>query len=257
MSSNLTACIEWLFESEHEDFAERIHAAKAAGLPAVEFHLWRDKPLDAIERALDATGIRLSSFCVDPRASLVDPREHEQVLRAVRDAIPVARRFKGAKMILASGFTRPDVSTGEQQDAAVAVLKTAAAMAAAADTLILLEPVNMTVNGARMFVDGVQRGLDITEAVSSPGLRLLCDVYHSAITGEDLATALGDRMRWVGHVQVADTNGRHEPGTGTLAWPHVMGILREKGYSGEIGLEYLPTLPTLESIALARRNLGL
>jgi hydroxypyruvate isomerase len=254
---NLAACIEWLFKAEHADFAERIHAANAAGLPAVEFHLWRDKPLDAIERALDVTGVRLSSFCVDPRSSLVDPREHEQVLEAVRDAIPIARRFNGARMILASGFTRTDVSPREQQEAAVAVLKTAAAMAAEADTVILLEPVNMTVNGATMFVDGVQRGLDITESVNSPGLRLLCDVYHSAITGEDLAAALGNRMRWVGHVQVADTNGRHEPGTGCLSWPHVMGVLRDRGYDGEIGLEYLPTLPTRESLALARRALGL
>jgi hydroxypyruvate isomerase len=115
----------------------------------------------------------------------------------------------------------------------------------------------MTVNGATMFVDGVQRGLDITESVDSPGLRLLCDVYHSAITGEDLATALGNRMRWVGHVQVADTNGRHEPGTGGLSWPHVMSVLRDKGYDGEIGLEYIPTLPTDESLALTRRTLGL
>jgi hydroxypyruvate isomerase len=257
MGLSLTACVEWLFEPEHKPFAERVHAAKAAGLSAVEFHLWRDKPLDAIERALDATGVRLSSFCVDPRSSLVDPREHDRVLQAVRDAIPIAKRFNGARMILASGFTRPDVSTSEQQSAAVAVLKTAAALAAEADTVILLEPVNMTVNGATMFVDGVQRGLDITESVDSPGLRVLCDVYHSAITGEDLATALGDRMRWVGHVQVADTNGRHEPGTGGLSWPHVMGVLREKGYNGEIGLEYLPSLPSLESLALARRNLGI
>ena len=70
-----------------------------------------------------------------------------------------------------------------------------------------------------MFVDTIGRGLDIVAAVDSPGLRLLADVYHSAQTNEDLATAIGDRMRYVGHVQVADTPGRHEPGTGTIAWP--------------------------------------
>jgi hydroxypyruvate isomerase len=130
-------------------------------------------------------------------------------------------------------------------------------MAADAGTLVLLEPVNMTVNGAAMFVDGIHRGLEIVEAVGSPGLRLLCDVYHSAITGEDLATALGERMRWVGHVQVADTDGRHEPGTGGLNWPHLMSVLKAKGYSGSIGLEYLPSLPMPESLALTRRSLGL
>jgi hydroxypyruvate isomerase len=251
----LTACIEWLFKAEHVDFPARIYAAHAAGLSAVEFHLWRSKPLDEIERALDATGTHLSSFCVDPRASLVDPAEHDQVLAAVREAIPIARRFKGAQMIVASGFTRAAVPPAVQQDAAIAVLKTAASMAAEAGTVLLLEPVNMMINGATMFVDEIKRGLDITAAVDSPGLRLLCDVYHSAITGEDLATALDNRMRWVGHVQVADTDGRHEPGTGGLDWPKVMAVLRENGYDGEIGLEYLPTLPTLQSLALTRRSL--
>jgi hydroxypyruvate isomerase len=34
-----------------------------------------------------------------------------------------------------------------------------------------------------------------------------------------------------------------------------MAVLRENGYEGEIGLEYLPTLPALESLALTRRSL--
>ena len=252
----LAACIEWLFQAEYPDFAARIHATQAAGLSAVELHLWRAKPLDEIERALNATGVRLSSFCIEPRASVVDPAEHRTVLMAVRDAIPVAQRFKGAGMVIASGFTRADVSITEQQDIAVGVLKTAAAMAADAGTVLLLEPVNMTVNSARMFIDTVSRGLDIVEAVNSPGLRLLCDVYHSSVSGEDLATALGNRMPWVGHVQVADSNGRHEPGTGDLDWPQIMQLLRDKAYDGDIGLEYLPTLPTLQSLALTRRTLG-
>ncbi len=40
----LSACIEWLFQAEHEDIAERVAAAKDAGLSGVEFHLWRNKP---------------------------------------------------------------------------------------------------------------------------------------------------------------------------------------------------------------------
>ena len=179
----LIACIEWLFQKEHPDFVARIEAARVAGLDGVSMHLWREKPLDAIEAALQQTGLRMASLCMDPRASLVDPREHATVLAAVRDAIHVAKRLGGAGMIVASGFTRAGVPEAEQQAAAIAVLTQAAKLAADSGTTLLLEPVNMTVNGARMFVDGVKRGLDIVEAVASPGLRLLCDVYHSAVTG--------------------------------------------------------------------------
>jgi hydroxypyruvate isomerase len=251
------ACIEWMFTNGNDDLASRIRAAHAAGVPGVEFHLWREKDLDAIERALDETGVRLVSFCVEPRCSLVDPADHDKVLAAVADAIPVAQRFPGAGMVVASGFTRPDVPEQEQFDAAVGVLRRAADLAHAAGAVLWLEPVYMLLHGQRMFVDTIGRGLDIVAAVDSPGLRLLADVYHAAQTNEDLAAAMGDRMRYVGHVQVADTPGRHEPGTGTINWTAVMNVLRAKGYDGPIGLEYFPSVDDADSLVLTRRALGL
>jgi len=251
------ACIEWMFTKGNDDLASRIRAAHAAGVPGVEFHLWREKDLDAIERALDETGVRLVSFCVEPRCSLVDPADHDKVLAAVADAIPVAQRFPGAGMVVASGFTHTDVPEPEQFDAAVSILRRAADMAHEAGTVLWLEPVYMLLNGQRMFVDTIGRGLDIVAAVDSPGLRLLADVYHAAQTNEDLAAAIGELMRYVAHVQVADTPGRHEPGTGTIAWPAVMDVLRSKGYDGAVGLEYFPSVSDAESLALTRRGLGL
>jgi hydroxypyruvate isomerase len=251
------ACIEWMFTNGNDDLASRIRAAHAAGVPGVEFHLWREKDLDAIERALIETGVRLVSFCVEPRCSLVDPADHDKVLAAVADAIPVAQRFAGAGMVVASSFTRPGVSEQEQFDAAVSVLRRAAQLAHESGTVLWLEPVYMLLNGQRMFVDTIARGLDIVAAVDSPGLRLLADVYHSAQTNEDLAGAIGDRMRYVAHVQVADTPGRHEPGTGTIAWPAVMDVLRAKDYDGPIGLEYFPGVDDAESLASTRRALSL
>jgi hydroxypyruvate isomerase len=251
------ACIEWMFADGNADLASRIRAAHAAGVSGVEFHLWREKDLDAIGTALNETGVRLVSFCVEPRCSLVDPADHGQVLDAVADAIPVAQRFPGAGMVVASGFTRPGVPEQDQFDAAVAVLRRAAALAHEAGTVLWLEPVYMLLNGQRMFVDTIARGLDIVAAVDSPGLRLLADVYHAAQTNEDLAAAIGDRMRYIGHVQVADTPGRHEPGTGAIDWAAVMRTLREKGYVGAIGLEYFPSVGDAESLVLTRRALGL
>lgn len=253
----IAACIEWMFPEAGDDLAARVRAAHAAGVPSVEFHLWREKPLDAIEAALNETGVRLLSFCVDPRRSLADPADHEAVLAAVADAIPVARRFNGAAMILASGFTRPDVPEQEQFDAVVDVLKRAAALAAQAGTMLWLEPVYMVVGGQRMFVDTVARGLDIVAAVDSPALRLLADAYHSAQTREDFAAVIDSRLPLIGHVQVADTNGRHEPGTGDIDWARIMTVLREQGYQGQIGLEYFPTAGDGRSLEMARRALGL
>ena len=52
-----SACIEMLFAKEHPNFADRIHAAKAAGFDAIEFWTTSNKDLDAVERALKETGV--------------------------------------------------------------------------------------------------------------------------------------------------------------------------------------------------------
>lgn len=253
----LVPCIEMLYQAEQPDFLQRLHAAKADGFDAVDMHLWRDKPLDALAEAVAETGVRVFSFCADPRASLVDPAEHATVLGAVRDAVPVAQRLDGARVILASGFTRPGVDAAEQHGAMVAVLREAARIAAGGGVQLLLEPVHMVVGGRLMAVHTVCQGLDVVEAVDHPALRLLADVYHGAVGGETFEQAFAGRIGLVGHVQVADAPGRHEPGTGTLPWSQLVPLLRQRGYAGAIGLEYLPSLPIAESLALTRRSLGL
>lgn len=252
----LVPCIEMLYQAEHPDFVQRIHAARAHGFDAVDMHLWRDKPLEAVADAATAAGVQVFSFSVDPRASLVNPAEHATVLGGVRAAVPVARRLSGARMIVASGFTMPGVDDAVQRANVVRVLREAARIAADGGAQILLEPVHMVIGGSLMYVHTSRRGLDIVEAVDSPALRLLADVYHGAVTGETFEQAFADRVELVGHVQLADFPGRHEPGTGSLDWAGLVPLLRRRGYRGALGLEYLPTLPIADSLALTRCSLG-
>ena len=107
----LIPCIEMLYKAEHPDFIQRFRAAKADGFDAVDLWLWRDKPLDAVVDVMAETGVAVNSFCVDPRASLVDVADHATVLAGVRDAVPVAHRLGGARMIVASGFRLDRKST--------------------------------------------------------------------------------------------------------------------------------------------------
>ncbi|MFD0668338.1 TIM barrel protein [Ramlibacter sp. MAHUQ-53] len=253
----LIPCIEMLYKAEHPDFLRRFHAAAADGFDAVDMHLWRDKPLDAVVDTVAETGVKVFSFCADPRASLVDPAEHATVLGAVRDAVPVAGRLQGARIILASGFARPGQAESELRANAAKVLREACRIAADGGATLLLEPVHMVIQGNPMAVRNIRQGLDLVEQVDHPALRLLADVYHHAVDGQALEQAFDRRIGLVGHVQVADHEGRHEPGTGRLPWPALMAQLRELGYGGPIGLEYLPSLPIAESLALSRRTLGL
>jgi len=251
----LSACIEWQFGEAGDGLPDRLRAAHAAGFSLCEFHLWRDKDIDGIAAAMAETGVALTGVCVDPRRSIVDPAEHDEMLAAVTDSLTVARKLGFAPLIVASGF-RVEGMTEEQHFAnAVAVLKQAAALAEAADVMLVLEPLN-TELFATMYLVHSPLALDIIEAVDSPNLRLLYDVYHSRVMGEDVRDVLAGRAHLVAHVQVAGWPGRNEPGTGDLDYTAVMQALAEVGYTGPIGLEYFPTMDSVASAAQAREVLG-
>ncbi len=250
----LSTCIEWQF-AEAGDLAARLHAAKAAGFGLAEFHLWRDKPVAAIADALNETGMRLTGVCVDPRRSIVDPAERDEMLAAVRETIAATAILGKPALIVASGFKVEGMSEGEHFDNAVAALRAAADAAEAAGVMLLLEPLNTRLFAA-MYLVSTKLGLDLIEAVGSPNLRLLYDVWHSAVMGEDMAEVLAGRIHLVEHVQVADIPDRNEPGTGDLDWAKVAATLRDLGYTGAIGLEYFPTMPMDQSLAQSQRMLA-
>jgi hydroxypyruvate isomerase len=80
-------------------------------------------------------------------------------------------------------------------------------------------------------------------------VRLLLDLYHSAVMEEELEEAIGDRTPLIGHIHLADAPGRHEPGTGKVNWEQTIGWLKGAGYTGRLGLEYQPVDDTLSSLA--------
>ncbi|NWK94330.1 hydroxypyruvate isomerase [Sphingobium lactosutens] len=250
----LSSCIEWQF-AEAGEFDARLRAAKSAGFALAEFHLWRDKPIDSMAKALAETGMRLTSLCVDPRRSIVDPAEREEMVTAIRETIAATASLGKPNLIVASGFRVEGMSEEEHFANAVAALRAAADAAEAAGVMLLLEPLN-TKLFATMYLVSTKLGLDLVEAVNSPNLRLLYDVWHSAVMGEDMAQVLAGRIHLVAHVQVADMPDRNEPGTGSLDWSQVTRTLRDLGYSGAIGLEYFPTLPMDQSLKLSQQSLA-
>jgi hydroxypyruvate isomerase len=141
-----------------------------------------------------------------------------------------------------------DASPREQDEVAAENLALAAKAAAGRDAVVLLEPVSgapryplLTAADAVAVMDRVER-----EAGAS-NLRLLLDLYHLAVNGDDVPAAIAAYAGRIGHVQVADAPGRHEPGTGTLDIDGQLGRLADAGYGGWVGLEYKPSGSSADS----------
>ncbi|MFO7945363.1 MAG: hypothetical protein R6V19_00905, partial [Armatimonadota bacterium] len=87
----LSACIEMLFTEL--PFIDRIEAAAAAGLPAVEFWGWRNKDLDAISEKLEQFDLTLAAFTTDCGGDLCDPEATRQWVEDAAESIEAATRL--------------------------------------------------------------------------------------------------------------------------------------------------------------------
>jgi len=152
-----------------------------------------------------------------------------------------------------SGDARPGVERSRQRDAITEALLRAAPIASKAGVRLLLEPLNTRVDHPGYFLDSTAEALEVINDVDDPAVRLLYDLYHSIVMGEDPQQVLAGSGHLVGHVHVADVPGRHEPGTGTIDWPLQLAALRSAEYSGAIGLEYKPSRDTESSLELIRQ----
>jgi hydroxypyruvate isomerase len=242
-----SACIEWLFATEEPDVANRIRAAKAAGLDAVEFWRFSNKDQAAIRQALDETGLTLAGILCEPIAPLTNPDAHERFLEGVRTSLAAAQSLGTRVMIAQAGDFLPDVARSAQHAAIVKVLGEAAKILEGSGVILALEPLNDRVDHPGYYLTSTEEGLDIVDEVGRPEIRLLYDIYHAAVMGEEIEVLSG-RLDRVIHVHLADTPGRGEPGSGRLDYADRLEWLDKQGYAGLVGLEYKPGGPTVETL---------
>ena len=117
---------------------------------------------------------------------------------------------------------------------------------------LLVEPVN-TFDVPGFLLPKTDDVLRLLDEVGEPGLRLQFDAYHVQRMEGDPATRLQALFDRVGHVQVADNPGRHQPGTGQIDFEALFRLLDDAGYDRAVGLEYVPDPDTEASLTWLER----
>jgi hydroxypyruvate isomerase len=96
--------------------------------------------------------------------------------------------------------------------------------------------------------------VDRARAAGAGNVGILFDIYHLATNGDDIDRAIAAYAAKIAHVQIADAPGRGEPGTGQLGLGGYLARLEQAGYTGWVGLEYKPAVPTVDSLAWLPRE---
>ena len=252
----LSACIEWLFAAEAENFADRIRLAHEHGVEAVEFWRWTNKDIGSIEWALTETGIELSSFVAEPMIPLTDIGNKEAFLKGLKGSMETARRLGAHTLIAQAGDDLPGKSREEQRAALIETLTAAGEVLEGSGVRLGLEPLNTLIDHVGYFLHSTIDGIEIVKATGRPEIGIVYDVYHSAVMGEDTAAVIGGNVDRVFHVHIADHPGRNEPGSGNIDLKKRVDWLFANGYRSAIGLEYRPLSGSSATIAETRRLLG-
>jgi len=241
-------------------FLERFAAARACGFRAVEFMFpygWDTGELASriaeAELILDLFNLPAGDFEAGERGMATDPTRGNEFRDGVERALERADALGVRKLNCLVGRRDESMAWQMQYDCLVDNLRWAAGRVGSTGRTLLVEQLNPLEN-AGFFLDRISLAERLLDEVGSPHLHLQFDVYHVQRTQGDVIATLRRLIGRVGHVQIADSPERHEPGTGELNYPVIMAELDRLGYDGRIGLEYRPSRSTAESLGWVGAN---
>lgn len=235
-------------------FLERFAAAARAGFSGVELQFpYAFEPREIAKR-LRANGLTLvlhnlpaGNWERGERGLAILPDRMEEFRAGIDRAIAYATALGCRQVNCLAGIAPEGADRGLLEDTFVANLADAAPKLRAAGVRLLIEPINNR-DMPGFFLNTTAQAREIVARVGSDNLFVQYDIYHAQVMEGDLARTIEEHLDLIGHVQLADNPGRHEPGTGEINFPFLFAHLDRIGYDGWVGCEYRPQAGTVEGL---------
>ena len=112
---------------------------------------------------------------------------------------------------------------------------------------LLIEAIN-TYDIPGFFLNNTAQTMGILDKVNSNNLFYQYDIYHMQRMEGELASTIQQNLSRIGHLQLADNPGRHEPGSGEINYEFLLKFIDQLGYQGWIGAEYIPADSTEQGL---------
>ncbi len=256
----LAANLNFLFTEV--DFLDRFALAKRHGFEAVEYPFPYDNPEDELASRLDEHGLTQAlinlpagDWAAGDRGMACDPARVDEFREGVGAAIRYARALACPRANCLAGFAPAGASEATAQRTLVENLRYAGRAFRDAGLQLLVEPIN-TRDMPGFFVNTSAQTLALREDVGDGLVGLQYDAYHMQIMEGDLARTVEENLSVIGHIQIADNPGRHEPGTGEVNYQFFLEHLDTIGYDGWVGCEYAPATTTEAGLGWIRPYLA-
>jgi hydroxypyruvate isomerase len=230
-------------------FLDRFALARQSGFDAVEFQFPYDFSASEIRTRLNDAGLELElfnfpagDFAAGDRGMACYPDRIDDFRRSIALGLEYASVLGPAKMNCLAGKHREDADNAELFETLVKNLAWAADQMQSAGIRLVIEPLN-PFDAPDFLLPTPTSGFEVTRVVNHSNLSVEYDIYHAQRTEGNIIWMLGQYIDQIGHIQLADSPGRMEPGTGELNFSNIFAAIDRLGYSDRIGLEYKPSRP--------------
>lgn len=227
-------------------FLDRFAAASKAGFKAVEFLFPYDHPAETIAQLLKQHGLELVLHNLPPgdwaageRGIACIPGREDEFRAGVAKAAEYAPVIGVQRWHCMAGLMPAGVSEAQARATWVGNVRHAAAEAKKLGIPLLIEPIN-TFDMPGYFVNRPRQAIALMDEVGADNVFLQYDIYHAQRMEGELCNTIQDLLPRIAHMQLADTPGRHEPGTGEINYRFLFHCVDALGYRGLIGCEYKP-----------------
>jgi hydroxypyruvate isomerase len=239
--------------TEHS-FIDRFAAAAADGFRAVEYVSPYEEASEAIaaelarhNRQQALFNLPAGNWAAGERGIACLPDRVVEFQTSVTRAIEYAKALDCRKLNCLAGIVPGGIEPDVVEATFVDNLRYAAEQLADARISLVFEPIN-TRDIPGYFLTTTDQAERIMDRVGHSNLLIQYDFYHMQIMQGDLVSIFERLQGKIGHGQIADNPGRHEPGTGEINHDFIFRRLDELGYDGWVGCEYRPAAGTSEGL---------
>jgi hydroxypyruvate isomerase len=238
-------------------FLERFAAAARAGFRGVEYLFPYEASAAEVSERLTGAGLTQVIFNTPPgnwaageRGVAALPDRIAEFRTGLHKALEYARATRCRMLHVMAGI--PGTAEPAQVEQTYLDNLGYAAHEAARDRIsIIIEPINTRVDMPGYYLNSTAQAEQVLQRLNLPNIRLQYDCYHMQIMEGDLARSIERLLPLISHIQIADNPGRHEPGTGEINYPWLLGRIDSLGYTGWIGCEYRPAGTTAAGLVWA------
>ena len=234
-------------------FMDRFERAAQAGFEAVEYMF--PYPYSIAELVEKLEKYKLAQVLINlpagnwekgERGVALLPDRVKEFEDGVGIAVGYARALKCPQVNRLVGLT-PDLPEETLRTTLVNNLRFAAETLAEVNIRLLVEALN-TKDIPGFYLSSTADVVSLIRDVNHPNVFCQYDVYHMQVMEGNLTETIRKYINTIGHIQIADNPGRHEPGTGEINFENLFRFIDETGYKGFIGCEYKPLARTEEGL---------